>query len=492
MRELLESAERLLDAGDVEQAMFALIEAWRTAPSDRIGGIVERLSARLPPQEPFTARTVAEKKAAWLALAERHDPKDLPRLLSLDWPVHPRDAKERYAALRQFPADPRIVRSFEVLRASGRYDSNAGMTFWRFVFKLLYSWRYPRTHELFANIRPDSIEELRFEELLAKPKIAAPELAPEATLVLDALEARLGVSKKVDVDRKVQRAALLDAVYESPDDDAPRLVFADFLAEQGDPRGELIQLDIRLAHEGKLPGKLLKRRNELARAGGRSFCEGIHPNLEDIELRRGFASKAHTGQRFDASARAHRTLEWILLLMFGDDDGDPILPVPLHPNLVSVKKLTNVPPSMLTSLITRGDGRVFDQIWLSAGGFWSQLRTVDECQLRVRELVMDDRSTLLPLLKRGVLAKASVERLRLHQSSVAELRDLAPILSDLPGSIVEVQTSRYNAGWELAFRRRGARWDASASWLNPSPADRAPLDKALAGLPMIGDLNVVE
>lgn len=39
---------------------------------------------------------------------------------------------------------------------------------------------------------------------------------------------------------------LLEAVHAAPDDDAPRLVYADHLMERGDPRGELIQLQCEL------------------------------------------------------------------------------------------------------------------------------------------------------------------------------------------------------------------------------------------------------
>ena len=41
--------------------------------------------------------------------------------------------------------------------------------------------------------------------------------------------------------------ALLQAIRERPDDDGPRLVLADWLSERGDPRGELIVLQCRLA-----------------------------------------------------------------------------------------------------------------------------------------------------------------------------------------------------------------------------------------------------
>jgi uncharacterized protein (TIGR02996 family) len=42
-------------------------------------------------------------------------------------------------------------------------------------------------------------------------------------------------------------APLLADVLARPQDDGPRLVLADWLAEQGDPRGELISLQIALA-----------------------------------------------------------------------------------------------------------------------------------------------------------------------------------------------------------------------------------------------------
>ncbi len=42
-------------------------------------------------------------------------------------------------------------------------------------------------------------------------------------------------------------ASLLAAIVEAPDDDAPRLVYADWLQGRGDPRGELIQLQCQLA-----------------------------------------------------------------------------------------------------------------------------------------------------------------------------------------------------------------------------------------------------
>ncbi len=54
--------------------------------------------------------------------------------------------------------------------------------------------------------------------------------------------------------------ALLDAILAAPDDDAPRVVYADWLQQRGDPRGELIAVGLELARMA--PGD--PRRRELA------------------------------------------------------------------------------------------------------------------------------------------------------------------------------------------------------------------------------------
>ena len=41
--------------------------------------------------------------------------------------------------------------------------------------------------------------------------------------------------------------AFFQAILETPDDDLPRLAYADWLEERGDPRGEFIHLQCRLA-----------------------------------------------------------------------------------------------------------------------------------------------------------------------------------------------------------------------------------------------------
>jgi uncharacterized protein (TIGR02996 family) len=53
----------------------------------------------------------------------------------------------------------------------------------------------------------------------------------------------------------VQQDHFIQAILENPDDDAPRLVFADWLEERGDPWGEFIRVHCALAHEESQTGQ---------------------------------------------------------------------------------------------------------------------------------------------------------------------------------------------------------------------------------------------
>src|SRR5262245_22622152 len=88
-----------------------------------------------------------------------------------------------------------------------------------------------------------------------------------------------------------QEEALLQAVIDSPDDDAPRLIYADWLEERGDPRCEFIRLQCALA---KLPqddpGRegLQTRERELLAEHRKEWLRPLRRLLDDCEFRRGF------------------------------------------------------------------------------------------------------------------------------------------------------------------------------------------------------------
>ena len=84
---------------------------------------------------------------------------------------------------------------------------------------------------------------------------------------------------------------LLDAVCEAPDDDGPRLIYADLLDERGDPRGEFIRVQLALA---KLPPadprrpELIAREKELLDDHRDEWLAPFRRLVSAAEFRRGF------------------------------------------------------------------------------------------------------------------------------------------------------------------------------------------------------------
>jgi uncharacterized protein (TIGR02996 family) len=86
--------------------------------------------------------------------------------------------------------------------------------------------------------------------------------------------------------------ALRAAIFAAPDDDAPRLVYADWLQDRGDPRGEMIALAM-LAPEHQRLTELLQRH-----ALGWQCDDGL-PLSRDCRFARGFVESLRV-QLFDA------------------------------------------------------------------------------------------------------------------------------------------------------------------------------------------------
>ncbi len=88
------------------------------------------------------------------------------------------------------------------------------------------------------------------------------------------------------------RQALEEALVANPDDVAAHMAYADWLTEQGDPRGEFIQVQMRLEQAAELPTaereRLWHREEELLRDHGRVWLgelAGVAEAVTDLEPR---------------------------------------------------------------------------------------------------------------------------------------------------------------------------------------------------------------
>lgn len=87
----------------------------------------------------------------------------------------------------------------------------------------------------------------------------------------------------------MDEAAALDAIRAAPDDDGPRLVWADELLARGDPRGELIAVQCRLeTTTGEAREGLLRRQAELVQAHGERWVGRLPSLVTKWSWRRGF------------------------------------------------------------------------------------------------------------------------------------------------------------------------------------------------------------
>lgn len=88
-------------------------------------------------------------------------------------------------------------------------------------------------------------------------------------------------------------AELLAAIYAAPDDDAPRAVYADWLQQRGDPRGELIALQLLRAQGGGTPEQA-DREHELLAAHGAGWLAPLPISEVGVRFERGFVSGCDT------------------------------------------------------------------------------------------------------------------------------------------------------------------------------------------------------
>jgi uncharacterized protein (TIGR02996 family) len=105
--------------------------------------------------------------------------------------------------------------------------------------------------------------------------------------------------------KKAKKAGPLEAILENPDDDHPRHVLADALIEKGDPRGELIRLQLeRETAKGKRAAELEAAERKLLRKHELRWLGDLRPHLLEWRWRRGFLDTIRTNEEKWAAGAA--------------------------------------------------------------------------------------------------------------------------------------------------------------------------------------------
>jgi uncharacterized protein (TIGR02996 family) len=333
----LEAARAAISAGQFTVARDALVEAWRDRRSPAIAVLVERIAARAPDElTTRLAQTITSRVATTLE-----------RVIALRGIDDPRVSGFAIATLSCLPfASTSAVGLIGELidRVAALRDSRLFEHRWAIDGQISSRIKlYPKRSNL----------QYRLRLALAAVGDAIEPTSDELDLVQSLAPARTAES-------------LLADIHANPDDNAPRLVLADLLLERGDPRGELIAMQLA---RGEKPAS--KRERELLAKHGKEWLGILAPVLgwrrTRTEFRRGFLAVADIIKSVDRKLMslydhpAWATIEELR----GSWEGSllveapfPVLRVidgPLHPKLVARIATRAEPLARVREIVVEGE-----------------------------------------------------------------------------------------------------------------------------------------
>lgn len=294
---------------DDEPLLGALLAAYRGRPLAELVELIEAVGQRC--KKPLALRgSLNEQHAVWLAAGDARDPATLDGLIETLVTGRVEYSLERIAKLGGWPADPRLATRLLELVEGRRAISKR--TFWQTVFQLISKNLHPGNAASIARqlqMRPQTVLEKVLVRRLGNVAARLDKLSPPSPSTAER-EALAVLGKRLAI--ASERAAVkteedfLKEIWAAPLDDGPREVFADWLQQRGDPRGELIVLQLAIAR-GR-PGdpeqkKRLTRVRALLAEHGRKWMGPLEPVvMAEHVFVRGFLHAARVSWRKLAAA----------------------------------------------------------------------------------------------------------------------------------------------------------------------------------------------
>ncbi len=317
---LLAQALAHLVAGRTVAAIDAMLARWRETRVAELADLVDRATRLLPAYDLPLPVVDKDLETPWLAAFERDAMAAMPQLLQNINLGGAKLAERRLVELGNLPDDPRIaVRLAELTTAWG--VSAERTQYWKSLLQQIARIADVRTCEPLRIAFRDFTNTYFDHHRQAKRIIAPFVTAKRDTVVLPAadreLVAKLAAAITAAADRSAE-PALVRAIADEWDDDAPRRIYADWLMDRGHPRGELIALACkadRTPAEEERPARAARhavrlrraprsRRHRRPRVHARDPAPARRPlGRGHVELARGRGASARRARRDD---RGHR------------------------------------------------------------------------------------------------------------------------------------------------------------------------------------------
>jgi len=368
MTSALPTAAALIEARRFEDALAALLPAWREVRDPALGQVIDAVSALIErPAIQTLGKRVVDQQAAWLALAKARHDADGERLFSSLGAVNSTLAERRIEVLRDWRPDPRIGQALIGLVELPPFQGSPSAPFWRVLWALLPVHADARVLERLAPLvgtfgnrlgaepmirlfetRAAAIMETVAAELATRPSLSEAQraLVQGMLATLSARQARAPSRRSAEDEEQ-----LLQAVAANLDDSGPRLVFADWLEERGDPRAELIRLGF-LRSASAQPSA---RERALWKKLGPGWLGPVWPvtSRSGMIFDRGFLDRAQLQIRSDSALlRAVGAPRWATVRGLSVLAGSPNLASLLgHPVLANLRLLESVSADLLAGLV---------------------------------------------------------------------------------------------------------------------------------------------
>lgn len=308
----LDIARERLVAGDLDNALEALRSFWGARRAVVVADLIERLGALVDETRPrVDVGKDKEIHAAWMAKAVTPAAADVGRLLEALRAGRLIDVEERVAAMSRWVPDPRVP--VVMFRFIEDYMIGGRELLWAVVYDQFRVHADVRIKDKFV-ARCEHLDGAGGWDRVAAesagmrraraPTMAAFELATELSKAEASIVTDLAKAIAVLADEREAARGSADAIQASfiadilakPDDDGPRLVFADWLTENSDPVGEFITLSVAFANGKKVKGKLGKyvRKYKKPILGPLERVVELRP---DRDFKRGFLHNARLSLR---------------------------------------------------------------------------------------------------------------------------------------------------------------------------------------------------
>jgi uncharacterized protein (TIGR02996 family) len=348
--------ERTLRDGNFPAALEFARVAWENSRAPSLAALVERISSRLP-------TAVAD----WQRAPRGLDGTTLPAYLdSILLKVRFPETLRRLDILEDLPPDPRIAAFLTGLVLRPPFTADSSRKGWRSIERQLTGQHAdPRTlsalepvaatyTNIFGSTPMGEQMQRRVQAMVAALRERFPAIADDAAAA--EFVARLeAATPPTAAPAGLSEAELLAAVYENPDRDEPRLVYADWLLERGNPRGELIVLQCKRHRGETLAPAEEKRERALLAKHARAWHGPLSEVLKGSRFRRGFVESGVLLPRTPrAAAAAINHPAWAtvrkldLHLYCRDQNAVDIL---VQPALRGLRVLGDATPSAIEALV---------------------------------------------------------------------------------------------------------------------------------------------